>query len=80
VIPKEWELGVRWGMIDCDDGMAPGTCSGLDSYTQASVGMNYYFWKHSLRAQLAYDYFNLDPVEGDSASKGRIVFQVSTYF
>lgn len=83
VLPKELELAARYGYIDCDDGKAGGACSGLDKINEVSATINYFFWKHSLKAQFGYDFVNQDDGSdsGDSDSNSnRWVFQISSYF
>jgi len=80
VMPKKLEVAGRWGILDCDDGKAYGVCSGVDSINQASLGLNYYFWKHNLKAQLNYDFLRMKPVEGDKENNNRWLLQLSSYF
>ena len=83
VLPKKLEVAARYGFIDCDNGKAGGSCSGLDNINEVSATLNYYFWRHSLKAQLGYDFVNEDSVGGGNDSDvntNRWVFQVSSYF
>jgi len=83
VMPKKLELAARYGYLDCDDGKAYGDCSGLDNINEVSATINYYFWRHSLKAQLGYDFVNEDAATGPSSNDlntNRWVFQVSSYF
>ena len=76
------ELAGRWSMVDCDDGAATlGDCSGggMDDVTEASVSLNYHWWKHYLKAQLAYSNISESPLSGDSVDDDRIIFQLSGY-
>jgi phosphate-selective porin OprO/OprP len=90
-VPKKWEIAARYGMTDCDDGAGisanptSGTqlisCAGADSVSEASASLNYYFWRHNLKAQLGYDYVNTDVTgAGDDVRNNRYVFQLSSYF
>jgi phosphate-selective porin OprO/OprP len=80
-VPKKWEIAGRYGMTDCDDGLAAGRCSGLDSISEASASLNYYFWRHNLKAQLGYDYITNDSAgAADDIRSNRYVFQLSSYF
>jgi phosphate-selective porin OprO/OprP len=90
-VPKKWEIAARYGMTNCDDGSGisanptSGTslvsCVGADSINEASASLNYYFWRHNLKAQLGYDYVNTDVVgTGDDIRNNRYVFQLSSYF
>jgi len=79
--PKVLEVALRGGYIDCDNGAAGGQCSGNDELTQGGVSLNYYFWKHFLKAQVGYDFFNENPVvDGPNTNTGVWTFQVTGYF
>lgn len=83
ITPKELELAGRYSYLDCDSGAAPGFCAGKDFVSEASGTINYYFWKHSIKAQLGYssiyeDY--LSAASPRSASTNRWTFQLSSYF
>ncbi|MCI5065029.1 OprO/OprP family phosphate-selective porin [bacterium] len=95
--PKEWEVAVRYGYIDCDDGAGigndvtgginnggVGACTGADDVNSVDVGVNYYWWKHNLKAQFGYSLVNQDlaaPVNGeDDSQDNRWIFQLSSYF
>ncbi len=83
VVPKKVELAARYGFLDCDDGSAPGQCAGVDKSNEVSATINYYFWKHSLKAQLGYDLVNQDLVgsnDSNDRNTNRWIFQVSGYF
>jgi phosphate-selective porin OprO/OprP len=89
VVPKRLELAARYGRTDCADGNAtsslpqgnPVTCIGSDSISEASASLNYYFWRHNLKAQLGYDYVNYDlSGSGQDLRSNRYVFQLSSYF
>jgi len=80
-VPKKVELAARYGYTDCDNGLATGTCSGNDSLSEASATLNYYFWRHSLKAQLGYDFVKTDPTAvGSDVNSNRYIFQLSSYF
>lgn len=82
VMPKKLEIGARYAYLDCDDGKASGACSGLDKVNEVGATINYYFWKHYLKAQLAYMLVNEDngsDVDEDS-NTNKWIFQVSGYF
>lgn len=75
VDPKTWEIAARYSWVDCDEDAAWGwsgtseygvNCSGNDSIDQLSLGVNYYWWKHYLKAQLAWDWISEDPASGDT--------------
>lgn len=74
------ELAGRWSMVDCDDGRGLGTCQAVDTYNQATGGINYYFWKYNLRAQAAYDYIRAKTTDDDSRNQSRYMFQLLGMF
>ncbi len=80
--PKKWEVALRWGYTDCDDGKAYGSCSGYNSVNQATAGINYYWWKNHLKAQLNYDHLSQDPHASGASSidTNRWLLQLSSYF
>jgi len=81
VMPKKLELAARYGYTDCDHGTAAGTCSGFKNINEVSASINYYFWRHSLKAQLGYDHINNVVVgSGDDVNNNRYIFQLSSYF
>jgi hypothetical protein len=83
LIPKKLEFAARYGYIHCDNGSAPGQCAGLDKLDEVSATINYFFWRHSLKAQLGYGVVNrelVDPAGGKDGDSRRWVFQVSSYF
>jgi len=79
-VPKKMELAARYGYTDCDNGLATGTCAGNDSISEASATLNYYFWRHNLKAQLGYDFVSTDPMAGSDVNSNRYIFQLSSYF
>lgn len=80
--PKKWEVAARYSMIDCDDGKAStGACNGNDNVNEATVGINYFWWKHALKAQLNYDFQSADPIGGGSdVNTSKWIFQLSSFF
>ena len=89
LVPKQWELAARYGHTDCNNGGSMSalpqgnrvTCVGSDGISEASASLNYYFWRHNLKAQLGYDYVNTDVTgAGDDVRNNRYVFQLSSYF
>lgn len=78
--PKKLELALRYGYTDCDNGEATGQCFGNDNITEASASLNYYFWRHNLKAQLGYDFVQTDSVESADVNSNRYIFQLSSYF
>lgn len=89
-VPKKWEIAARYGRTDCDNGNAISanpvagsltSCSGLDNISEASATLNYYFWRHNLKAQLGYDYVTNDATgTASDVRSNRYVFQLSSYF
>ena len=84
--PKKLELALRYGYTDCDNGKAGAgaggfvTCSGNDNITEASASLNYYFWRHNLKAQLGYDFVQQDQMDAGNVNSNRYIFQLSSYF
>jgi hypothetical protein len=89
-VPKKLEIAARYGRTDCDNGNAisanptSGTavsCAGMDNISEASASLNYYFWRHNLKAQLGYDHVSYDSTGTASDVKSnRYIFQLSSYF
>lgn len=78
--PKVLEVAARYSLVDCDDGAAAGDCSGNDSLSQAAATINYYFWKHNLKAQLGYEFLSEEPADGgDDINTNKWIFQLSAY-
>lgn len=76
----KWELAARGAYTDCDDGGAFDACAGLDEITEAGVSANYYFWKHNLKAQVAFTYLEDGALTGGTdVETNRIIFQLSAY-
>jgi len=76
--PKELELAVRYSLVDYD---LAADIAGLDKTNAVDVSINYYWWKHNLKAQLGYAFLNYDGLEGtDDSNETRWLFQVSSYF
>jgi len=78
--PKKLELAARYGYTDCDHGTAGGICSGNKNVNEVSASLNYYFWRHSLKAQLGYDFVNYSTQAGQDSNSNRYIFQLSSYF
>lgn len=80
--PKTLEVAVRYGLIDCDDGKSGGLCSAnnLDSINQVTAGINYYWWKHQMKAQFGYDLISQDALgSDDNSNTNRWMLQLSSY-
>jgi phosphate-selective porin len=86
VIPKKFEIAVRYGYIDGDDGNVIASTGGAstpaDSIDEVNVALNYYFWAHHLKASLGYTHFRINPEDSelDEANLNKWVFQLSGYF
>jgi len=98
--PKEWELALRYGYIDCDNGAAIGNdiqgglgnsvnvCNDgtavADDVNEVNLGLNYYWWKNHMKAQLGYSMLDKDlaaPINGeDDEIETRWILQLSSYF
>lgn len=84
LMPKKFEVAVRYGYFDCDNGAVdciPGSVA-IDSFDEAGIALNYYFWAHNLKTSLAYTYIRINPESADidDADLNRIIFAVSGYF
>lgn len=80
--PKTLEIAARYGLIDCDNGNAGGACSaqGLDSISEASASINYFWWKNQLKAQFGYDLISKDVLStDDNSNTSRWILQLSAY-
>lgn len=79
--PKVLEVAARYSLVDCDDGNGSGSCSGNDTLSQAAATINYYFWKHNLKAQLGYEFLSEDPEASgsDDINTNKWIFQLSAY-
>lgn len=69
-VPEKWEVAARWGIIDCDDGLATGDCSGLEDINEATAGINYYWLKHNLKTGFNFVHVSEDPL-GDGSDDAK---------
>ena len=76
------EVAARYGYLDCDDGTAPGECAGNDNLNEVTVGLNYYWWAHHLKAQVNYSFLNSDIAGpgGADVNTNRWIVQLSSHF
>ena len=91
----DFEIAARYSFLDCDDS-ADGICAHntinsdvlrVSDVNEAAVSLNYYFWKHNLKAQLAYIFQNQGISKGtreyaDNNSEDNTniwMFQISAY-
>ena len=79
---KTMEVAARYGYLDCDDGTAPGECAGNDNLNEVTVGLNYYWWAHHLKAQVNYSFLNSDIAGpgGADVNTNRWIVQLSSHF
>ena len=87
IVPKKFELALRYGYADCDDGKnLAGACAiaPSDDVNEVSVSANYFWWEHSLKAQVGYEYLenNLTGATAgsDSLETNRFIVQLSSWF
>ena len=89
IVPKKFELAARYGYLDCDDGKGyTGGCAlaPSDTVNEVSVSANYFWWEHSMKAQLGYEYINNDLTQlaATASTKdietNRIILQLSSWF
>ena len=88
--PKTLELAAQYGYVDCDfnandnrPGSSTGICAGNDKVNQVQVSINYYWWKHNLKAQLGWNHINEDAPGDDSSDdtdSNQWLLQLSAYF
>lgn len=80
--PKKFELAARYGYVDCDNGNAGGLCTDTDHVDEVTVGLNYYWWAHHLKAQLNYSLLSENPIDpnGSDTNTNRWLLQLSSYF
>lgn len=78
--PKTVEVAARYSYVDCDDGAAAGDCSGNEDIDEVSVGLNYFWWKHHLKAQLDYVRLSESAVDGGDITTNRWLIQLTGFF
>ena len=76
------EVAGRFGFVDCDSGAAPGDCAGMDNIHEVSAVLNYYFWRHNIKAQLQWNWLNQDEMGStpDDLITNEIIAGFSGYF
>lgn len=74
LMPSELEFAARYQMIDNEDS------TGTDETTGWDFSLNYYWWKHQLKAQVGYSMKSTDPVAGGDVDVDRFIFQLSSWF
>jgi len=82
LLPKELEVAARYSYVDCDDGKAMDEhCIGNKTLDGVDVSINYYFWEHYLKAQLAWAFLRENRVHGDeNMNTNRWMLQLSAMF
>lgn len=88
LMPKKFELAARYAITDCDASVEEGAvlggaCSGdVDKFNEVGVTANYYWWKHHLKASIAYLLLNQDGLSDDDedVNTNQWMFQLSSYF
>jgi phosphate-selective porin OprO and OprP len=84
LIPTKFEVAARYSYLDCDQGQCPGgfLAAGVDKVDEVSATLNYYFWRHSLKAGLGWSFQNEDFADkaGEDAKTNKWIFQVTSYF
>ncbi len=79
VDPKVLEIAAMYSLLDCDDGKASGMCAGYDKVNHVQAGLNYYLWKHNLKAQLGFEHINQDNGSND-IDTNKWCLQLTAYF
>jgi len=85
-IPKKFEIAARYSYVDCDDGLGcvgglGSAIAGTDKAHEVGAVLNYYFWKHNLKAALAWLRLNEEyPGDTDDVNTNKWIFQVTSYF
>jgi phosphate-selective porin len=74
--PEEFEIAARYSLVTYDDD----NVEGRDDTDEIAASLNYYWWKHSLKAQFGWSHLTETPQEGDSVESNRWLFQVSSWF
>ncbi len=85
-VTPDFEIAGRYSFVDYDGWTAMAPYGITDDANEVAVSLNYYFWKHNLKAQLAYIFVNndlpsnyKDSFEDDEINSNRWMFQVSAY-
>ena len=85
MLTDTWEAVLRYGYTDCGSGdIAFGACStaagAVAHFDEAAAGINHFFVKHNLKAQLAYIYLRQDLKHSeDNVDNSRIILQLSAW-
>lgn len=81
LLPKKFEIAGRWSIVDCDSGKGAGTCSGKKDINEGTAGLNYYWQKNNLKAQVAYVYTRTKFEGGaDSQDDNKWILQLVSFF
>jgi len=76
VMPSELELAARYGLISYDNNDS----NGIDKNSEISIGANYFWWKHQLKAQAGWTRLTTEPVSGSNTHDNKWTFQLSSWF
>ncbi len=79
LLPSELEVAARYSLLECDDGSAAGKCSGNDKVHEVTAGLNYFWWKHNLKAQLNFTHESQDQLEASAVESNKWLLQLSAY-
>ncbi len=74
IIPSELEVAGRYSMVSYDDSDARDQTTGWD------LGLNYYWWKHQLKAQLNYSQSTDEARGGAETDTDRFILQLVSWF
>lgn len=74
LMPSEFEVAARYSLVSYDESFA------LDQTSETSVSLNYYWWAHSLKAQIGYVHQTDDPNSGEDVDTNRWLLQLSSWF
>ncbi len=88
VEPKTWEIAGRYGYLDCDNGAAIANnvagmnyCTGYDDVNTVDATVNYYWWKHHLKAQMGFAHVTQGGLGGaDDVDTNRWILSLSSWF
>lgn len=71
---EDWELAARYSMISYDDSEE------LDESSEWAGGVNYYWWKHQMKAQINYYALTDEDQSGNEVNTDKWMLQLSSWF
>lgn len=71
---ENWELAARYSRVSPDD------ASDVDDLNEWTGGLNYYWWAHSLKANINFVHTKEDPTVGDDIKTNEWLLQLSSWF